>query len=264
MNWRWVYLAIGFVFGIIFAVAFGILAAYGQTPPSLEQQPTPALQQRFDEIEKQIWASQDLATIERLNVESRQIAGILTARDMAELADNTRSFAALLPAMVQASGGLIPAQYRLEGGMALPDRAVTPGAVDPAAVADLSGAPHLVDGVERNVCAKDFRTAPIRKQIKNFAKLKRQACQEYSVAKCDSSVEGDHLISLEIGGCADCVANIWPQPMDEARIKDHRVEDVLPGLVCQGKIKLADAQQCIAADWIACEQQIEKLQGGAK
>ena len=159
---------------------------------------------------------------------------------------------------------LAQATYRLEGGMALPDRDVTPGAVDPAAVADLSGAPHLVNGIERNVCAKDFRTAPIRARIRNFAKLKRQACQEYAITKCNASVEGDHLISLEIGGCPDCLTNLWPQPMDEARVKDHQVEDVLPGLVCQGKMKLADAQQCIATDWIACEEQIKKLQGGGK
>lgn len=152
------------------------------------------------------------------------------------------------------------ARYRTNGGKALPDARVTPGAVNPHAVADTSGKPHLVAGVEMNICARDFRTGPIREQIHNFGGVKKKACAEYGVAKCDKSVEGDHLISLEIGGCPDCVANIWPQPMDEARVKDHQVEDVLPKLVCAGKISLRDAQQCIAKDWVACAQRIRKLQ----
>src|ERR1035441_1641337 len=113
------------------------------------------------------------------------------------------------------------AQYGLSGGMALPDVSITPGVVDPLAVADPSGKSHKSDGIERNICADDFRTGPIRAGIKNFPKLKKQACAEYGVAKCDASVEGDHLISIEIGGCPDCLTNLWPQPMDEARIKVH-------------------------------------------
>jgi hypothetical protein len=144
------------------------------------------------------------------------------------------------------------AAYGHSGGMSLPDRRVTPGAVDPNAVADLSGKPHMVAGVERNICAHDFRTGPIRGAIRNFAGLKKRACAEYGVRKCDASVEGDHLISIEVGGCPDCLTNIWPQPMAEARIKDHQVEDVLPKLVCAGKMTLAEAQKCIAGDWVAC------------
>jgi hypothetical protein len=156
-----------------------------------------------------------------------------------------------------AQSALLPtASYRVNGGTTLPDPQVTPGAVDPAALADLSGAPHLVDGVERNVCAKDFRTGPIRGKIVNFAKLKKEACAEYGVAKCDASVEGDHLVSIEVGGCPDCLTNIWPQPMAEARVKDFQVEDVLPKLVCAGKMTLADAQTCIAKDWVACAARV--------
>jgi hypothetical protein len=74
-------------------------------------------------------------------------------------------------------------------------------------------------------------------------------------------VEGDHLISIEIGGCPDCLTNLWPQPMDQARIKDHQVEDVLPGLVCAGKMTLAEAQKCIAGDWVACAARIGHAEG---
>jgi len=144
------------------------------------------------------------------------------------------------------------ANYGANGAYKLPDPKVTPGAVNPNVVADLSGAPHMVNGVEMNMCAKDFRTGPIRATIKNFPKIKQTACTAYGVAKCDASVEGDHLISIEIGGCQDCQTNVWPQPMSEAKVKDFYVEDKLPKAVCAGKLTLSDAQQCIATDWVAC------------
>jgi hypothetical protein len=151
------------------------------------------------------------------------------------------------------------AHYAHHGATKLPDPKVTPGAVNPHAVADLSGKSHMVGGIEQNVCAKDFRTGPIRATIHNFAGIKKKSCAEYGVESCDGSVEGDHFISIEIGGCPDCLANIWPQPMDQAKVKDHQVEDVLPKLVCAGKITLKDAQKCIADDWVACGQRIAKL-----
>lgn len=168
-------------------------------------------------------------------------------------------FLVVLLAIAFAVPARAQAHYRQDGGFKLPDARYTPGAVDPLAVADLSGARHRIGGIERNVCAKDFRTAPIRARIRNFAKLKKQACAEYGVARCDGSVEGDHLISIEIGGCPDCLTNIAPQPMAEARVKDHQVEDVLPKLVCAGKITLPDAQKCIAGDWVSCMARIRKM-----
>lgn len=144
------------------------------------------------------------------------------------------------------------ASYRHDGAYVLPDAKVTPGAVDPRAIADLTGERHIVGGIERNICADDFRTKPIRATIRDFPKLKKEACAEYASPKCDRAVEGDHLISLELGGCPDCLANQWPQPMAQAKIKDHYVEDVLPNLVCAGKMTLKEAQGCIADDWVAC------------
>lgn len=148
------------------------------------------------------------------------------------------------------------ATYGHHGQYTLPDSKVTPGAVNPHVVADMSGDKRILNGLEMNICAKDFRATAIRGTIKNFPKLKREACAEYGVAKCDASVEGDHLISIEIGGCQDCLTNLWPQPMDEAKIKDHKVEDVLPKLICAGKLTLSQAQACIASDWAACMAKI--------
>ena len=167
----------------------------------------------------------------------------------------------LFAAAKLAKGQVPAATYRHDSQMALNDLKVTPGAVNPNAVADTTGAQHLVNGIEENVCAKDFRTSPIRAAIKNFPKMKHTVCSYYGVTKCDGTVEGDHLISIELGGCPDCLTNLWPQPMNQARIKDHQVEDVLPKLVCAGKISLPDAQACIASDWVTCGARIRVITG---
>lgn len=152
------------------------------------------------------------------------------------------------------------ATYGVSGGMAIPDREVTPGKVDPDVEADPSGKSWVVDGVEKNICAPHFSATAIRKRIADFPRLKREACAEYGVKKCDKHVEGDHLISIELGGCPDCIQNIWPQPMADARIKDHQVEDALPKLICAGRISLEDAQKCIATDWVKCADRVKQLQ----
>src|SRR5579859_699139 len=164
---------------------------------------------------------------------------------------------ALMPVCL-AQTGSTPAHYgshRIAPGSAapLPDPEVTPGVADPVAVADLSKSAHMVNGVERNICADDFRTDPIRKTIVDFEKLKKEACIEYGVASCDASVEGDHLISLENGGCKDCLKNLWPQPVDAKGVVGYHTKDVVENrthdLICAGKITLEQAQRGLAGDW---------------
>lgn len=68
-----------------------------------------------------------------------------------------------------------------------------------------------------------------------------------------SDYELDHLISLELGGCTDCVSNLWPEPYNipmGARQKD-KVENYLHKAVCNGEITLTEAQLEIATDWTA-------------
>ncbi len=149
---------------------------------------------------------------------------------------------------------LATCRYRIDSGYDLPDPHCTPGQADPRLVADLSKAKHLVDGIEANICAKDFRTGPWRKVSESE---KKTACEMYGITSgCPGpGYEVDHLISLELGG-NDSVANLWPQPLTQARIKDHRVEDVLPKLICSGKMSMVDAQKCISSNWVACAARI--------
>ncbi len=63
----------------------------------------------------------------------------------------------------------------------------------------------------------------------------------------------DHLISLELGGCPDCVANLWPEPYNiplGAHEKD-KVENYLHKMVCSGQMTLVEAQKEISTDWSA-------------
>jgi hypothetical protein len=149
--------------------------------------------------------------------------------------------------------------YGHDGSYLLPDKACTPGVVDTTLVADLSKKPHMVGGVEHNLCATDFRTGPFRHTTES---TKKKACAEYGVTKCPNAatIEIDHLVSLEIGG-RDVLANLWPQPQPQAREKDHGTEDPLPKLICAGKISLKDAQACISGDWVACEKKVAALEG---
>lgn len=146
------------------------------------------------------------------------------------------------------------AHYGHDGKYALPDPTLTPGAVNSDLIADTSGAHRLSNGVEVNLCAKDFRTGPFRKVSESE---KKKACAEYGITEgCPGpNFELDHLVSLEIGG-SDELSNLWPQPIKEARIKDHEVEDVLPKLICSGKISLSDAQDCIRKEWVKCSARI--------
>lgn len=148
--------------------------------------------------------------------------------------------------------------YRISSGYDLPDPSCTPGQVNPQLTADLSGKPHVINGVEANICAKDFRTGPWRKVSEAE---KKKACQEYGIlVGCPGpGYELDHLCSLEFG-CSDALPNIWPQPIKQARIKDHKVEDKLPKLICEGKISLVDAQKCIETNWVTCLVKISQLE----
>ena len=58
-------------------------------------------------------------------------------------------------------------------------------------------------------------------------------------------------LPLELGGSND-IRNLWPQP-DEPRPgwdEKNRLENELHAEVCAGKMPLADAQHCIAANWV--------------
>jgi hypothetical protein len=65
-----------------------------------------------------------------------------------------------------------------------------------------------------------------------------------------SDYELDHIVPLELGGCADCLTNLWMEPLTSpgAHEKD-RVENYLHREVCNDRIPLEQAQKMISQDW---------------
>lgn len=54
--------------------------------------------------------------------------------------------------------------------------------------------------------------------------------------------ELDHRIPISLGGCVTCEANLWLEPLADAKRKD-RQEWALHRAVCAGQIRLHDAQE---------------------
>lgn len=72
--------------------------------------------------------------------------------------------------------------------------------------------------------------------------MKKAVCASYGAKNCPGPMwELDHLIPRELAG-ADVIANLWPQPIAEARVKD-RLENSLHRQVCAGTISLRSAQK---------------------
>lgn len=164
------------------------------------------------------------------------------------------------------------AKWRRHGAYLLPDPKATPSVVDPKIVADTSRdrrvEMRIVDGrrqaVELNICAPDFRTPPFRSATKS-EKEKKAVCAAYGADGCPGKAwELDDICPVELG-CANVPANLWPQPIAQARVKDHQVEDKLGGprgLVCAGKISLEDARRCVVDDWVVCAEKVKALEAG--
>jgi len=130
------------------------------------------------------------------------------------------------------------------GGIVLPNRRRTPGAVN-AAVTQAT--------IRTTICRTGY-TKTIRPSSNVTTALKRQQLATGYAYKGDldtSDYEEDHLISLELGGSPRSAQNLWPEPYAAsggARVKD-RIENRLHDLVCSGRLSLRAAQQAIAVNW---------------
>lgn len=116
------------------------------------------------------------------------------------------------------------------GGYALPHHRVTPGATVP-------------------ITTKALCETKWGKDVRHVTQsMKVAVCQRYGAKSCPGPRwEIDHLVSRELGG-ADVVENLWPQPIAEARLKDH-LENFLHRAVCSGAMSLEDAQHAVRDDW---------------
>ena len=167
-----------------------------------------------------------------------------------------------------------------------PDPVRTPGATNP----DVTDA-----NKSQTVCNKDWvginkfthkqarGTAILRPPTSITDPIKNETMKAYGYTDADNHYELDHFISLELGGCPDCVANLWPQPYGDAQhpmtqaaraagdkahpnaatplpgaLQKDQVEDHLKAEVCAGTVTLARAQAIITTDWYACYLKVAK------
>lgn len=146
-----------------------------------------------------------------------------------------------------------------------PDATLTPGATDMRVTQA---------NIKKTICVPNY-TATVRPAVTVTNKIKAASMLAYGDTKPQAKLpmkgkaldtskcvahsseprcyELDHLISLEIGGCPDCVINLWPEPYNPvpgAHQKDQ-VENSFHRAVCSGTMTLADAQKQIVSDWYA-------------
>ena len=117
-----------------------------------------------------------------------------------------------------------------------PDRRCSPGAYYS----------HLTRSV---LCAPSFHTSSIR----NVPQSEKYAVEgEYGIAPghYGTSLEIDHIVSLELGGSND-IANLFPERAGASpgyHVKD-RLENALHDRVCSGQMTLRYVQRAIASNW---------------
>lgn len=116
--------------------------------------------------------------------------------------------------------------------------------------------PKLTPGVIRPLTTAQVCTIRWGKDVRHVTqKMKQDICKVYGAPstgpeRClGPKWELDHFISRELAG-ADVMANVWPQNIKEARLKD-RLENYLHREVCAGKMTLRQAQTSIRTDWWA-------------
>jgi hypothetical protein len=143
----------------------------------------------------------------------------------------------------------VPSVIVLAGpAYAYPNRDLTPGAIDTAVTED---------NIQSTICVPGY-TKTVRPPERFTNRLKLQIIAAYGLGGDLRDYELDHFIPLELGGCPDCISNLWPEPYGTvlgAKQKD-RVENFLHRQVCSGEISLKDAQGAITGDWVRVYNQI--------
>ena len=110
------------------------------------------------------------------------------------------------------------------------------------------------------ICNPEWHTGYIRPSVSYTSHLKLQQMREFGLKGEPGDYEEDHLISLELGGHPTDPKNLWPEPFEPrpgAREKDE-VENYLHRRVCEGSIRLGDAQRAIVSDWYRVYLQMQQ------
>jgi hypothetical protein len=81
--------------------------------------------------------------------------------------------------------------------------------------------------------------------------MRDRVYSEYSPPSDSGCCQVDHLVALEQGGPSE-IRNLWRQPDDPkpGAGEKGQLANELHERVCSGKMRLADAQRCIASNWV--------------
>jgi hypothetical protein len=134
-----------------------------------------------------------------------------------------------------------------------PDPRTTPGAINLAVTQS---------DISETICKPGW-TRTIRPTSGKMRSLKAQMMKDVGSNRSPREYELDHFISLELGGCPDCITNLWLEPYGPepgARQKDV-VENYLHSQICAGSMTLDQAQTAIRTDWYKVYLQLQN--GGA-
>jgi len=134
------------------------------------------------------------------------------------------------------------------GGMTLLTRAATV-----APEADALPIAALTPGAATSITAREL-CAGVRHTTPISDALRTQVLRQYGMEQVPPELyELDYLITPELGGATDA-RNLWPQRYAarrwNAKVKDQ-LEDLLPRLVCEGRLDLRTAQRDMSTDWVA-------------
>jgi hypothetical protein len=130
----------------------------------------------------------------------------------------------------------------------LPDPVLTPGAINPNVTQE---------NIQQTVCVNGY-TKSIRPSVSYTNNIKRQQLDTYYKGQGEmNSVEEDHLVPLIAGGHPTAIENLWPQAYNDeydASYKD-KCEVATGRAICNGSVKLLEAQQGFKVNWIEwCKQ----------
>ncbi len=115
-----------------------------------------------------------------------------------------------------------------------PNYSPPPGAINPQVTQA---------NISTTICARGW-TRTVRPSAAYTSALKRRQMAERHLPGRPADYEEDHLVPLELGGHPTNVNNLWPQPIQEALVKD-KAELALNRAVCAGRMTLSAAQQKI-------------------
>jgi len=126
----------------------------------------------------------------------------------------------------------------------LPNRLLTPGAINPAVTQA---------NIHSNICVSGW-TRTVRPPVTYTNQLKYS--QLHSGYNLDSDVslkdyEEDHQVPLEVGGSPTSAQNLWPEPRNirlGAAVKDQ-LENRMHDLLCSGQVTLKTAQSVFMINW---------------